>query len=61
MRTCKFALSALLAIVAGGALAQNKLLEKAEPPPPPPMASEADPALEPQVTIRKKAGETVAE
>ena len=57
----KTPLAVLLVLLAGGALAQNKLLEKAEPPPPPPMASESDPALEPQVTIRKQEGETIAE
>lgn len=55
-----FALLALLA-TAGGALAQGRLLEKAEPPPPPAMVPDDESALEPQVTIRKKQGETVAE
>lgn len=49
------------ALLASATLAQGKPLEKAEPPPPPPMAADADPALEPQVTIRKKEGETVTE
>lgn len=60
MRFPTIVFASLLA-AAGSAFAQGKLLEKAEPPPPPPMVQEADPALEPQVTIRKKQGETVAE
>jgi hypothetical protein len=51
----------LLAAATASAQAQNRLLEKAVPPPPPPMVEEIDPATEPQVTIRKKQGETVAE
>lgn len=51
----------VLLAAAGGAQAQARLLEKAEPPPPPAMAPDNEGALEPQVTIRKKAGETVAE
>jgi hypothetical protein len=54
-----FALMALLA-AAGNAFAQGRLLEKAEPPPPPPMVQDNE-TPEPQVTIRKKQGETVAE
>jgi len=50
-----------LALLASAAIAQGKPLEKAVPPPPPPMAADADPGLEPQVTIRKKDGETVTE
>ena len=52
--------TALLA-APGITIAQSRLLEKAEPPPPPPMVQDGDAALEPQVTIRKKQGETVAE
>jgi hypothetical protein len=45
------------------ALAQQRILDKAEPPPPPPMPAEGreDPALEPQVTIRKEKDRTVTE
>lgn len=49
----------LAAWLAAPALAQTALLDQAAPPPPP--AAEAEPAVEPQVTIRKKDGETVAE
>ena len=54
-------IAAVLVATATAATAQSRLLEKAEPPPPPPMAQEADPALEPQVTIRQRPGETLAE
>lgn len=53
--------AAALLSTASGVLAQQRLLEKAVPPPPPPMVQEADAVLEPQVTIRKKPGETAAE
>ena len=46
---------------ATSAIAQNKILDKAEAPTPPPMTQDADAATEPQVTIRKRQGETVAE
>lgn len=59
MKRASIVFLALLA-AAGGALAQGRLLEKAEPPPPPAMVPDNEPP-EPQVTIRKKQGETVAE
>jgi hypothetical protein len=61
MQPSRILLAALLATTVGSVLAQSKLLQKTEPPPPPPMVNEVDPGLEPQVTIRKKPGETVAE
>ena len=61
MRRSYRLITALLAAFASSAIAQSRLLEKAEPPPPPPMAQEADAALEPQVTIRKRPGETATE
>lgn len=60
MRLTSIIFAGLLA-AAGSASAQGRLLEKAEPPPPPPMVQEPEPTAEPQVTIRKKQGETVAE
>ena len=60
MRPSLIVILALLA-VSGSASAQSRLLEKAEPPPPPPMVQDADQVTEPQVTIRKKEGETVTE
>lgn len=54
------ALGGVLILAPGLVSAQNKPLDQAVPPPPP-LAAEADAALEPQITIRKKDGETVAE
>lgn len=61
MSNSRILVAALLAAIMSSAFAQSRLLQKAEPPPPPPMVNEVDPALEPQVTIRKKPGETAAE
>ena len=55
---------ALLILLPTLALAQQRILEKAEPPPPPPMPAEdvqGTAADEPQVTIRKEKDRTVAE
>lgn len=58
VRTLLSAVAALL--IAGAAAAQRADLQPLpEPPPPPPGA--LDPDLEPQVTIRKKDGDTVEE
>lgn len=60
---CKSTALVALLLVAAGALAQNQTPPKLEPlpePPPPPAGAEADPSLEPQVTIIKR-GEDVFE
>jgi hypothetical protein len=61
-------LLALLALtLAAGAFAQSTARPRPpgtttlEEPPPPPAIKDADPALEPQVTIRKEEGRTVSE
>jgi len=61
-------LLALLALtLAAGAFAQSTARPRPpgttplEEPPPPPAIKESDPALEPQVTIRKEEGSTVSE
>ena len=60
-----FLAAALLAcLCCGYAQAQNQQLPNLQPvpePPPPPAGMELDPALEPQVTIRQGATETVEE
>lgn len=61
MRSNLLIFALLLAAASPGARAQNRMLEKAVPPPPPPLVEEVDVATEPQVTIRKRQGETVAE
>lgn len=56
-----FALAALL-VIALPALAQDRLRAQPIPePPPPPPGFELDPALEPQVTIRKRGDDQVEE
>lgn len=56
-----FTLAALLAITLP-ALAQDRLRAQPIPePPPPPPGFELDPALEPQVTIRKRGDDQVEE
>lgn len=56
------ALLALLALAATPVLAQTPgNLEPLPEPPPPPVMSADDAALEPQVTIKKREGETVEE
>lgn len=57
------ALLALLALVAAPVLAQQKPSDLQPLPevPPPPAISAEDAALEPQVTIKKREGETVEE
>lgn len=55
---------AILILAPTLALAQQRILEKAEPPPPPPMPAEDAQGMaadEPQVTIRKEKDRTVAE
>ena len=47
-------------LIAGGAAAQRSDLQPLPEPPPPP-AGAMDPELEPQVTIRKKDGDTIEE
>ena len=56
------ALLALLALAAAPVLAQTPSdLEPLPEPPPPPVMSQEDAALEPEVTIKKREGETVEE
>ena len=57
-RTLVLAITALL--VAAAAAAQRPDLQPLPEPPPPP-AGALDPELEPQVTIRKKDGDTIEE
>ena len=63
----RIALAALAICLATGALAQSQPrplppgTKPLEEPPPPPAVVESDPALEPQVTIRREENRTVAE
>jgi hypothetical protein len=63
----RYLLAILALAVAAGALAQSAPRPRPpgtkplEEPPPPPAVVESDPALEPQVTIRKDDEKTVAE
>jgi hypothetical protein len=63
----KTSLALILAVLAFEAAAQSAARPRPpgtvpldEPPPPPPMV-EADPALEPQVTVRTEGGQTIQE
>ena len=55
------AIALLLPVVVQNAVAQTKPAAQPIPEPPPPPGFELDPALEPQVTIRKRGEDTVEE